>query len=52
MLQDLEAQKALELDALLGAVIEIADWREVPVPALRTLYGLAKLTEAVALRGE
>jgi 2-dehydropantoate 2-reductase len=52
MLQDLEAHKALELDALLGAVIEIADWREVAVPALRTLYGLAKLTEAVVLRGD
>ncbi|HEY0832207.1 MAG TPA: 2-dehydropantoate 2-reductase [Candidatus Dormibacteraeota bacterium] len=52
MLQDLEAHKALELDALLGAVIEIADWRGVAVPALRTLYGLAKLAEAVALGGD
>ena len=52
MLQDLEAHKALELDALLGAVIEIADWRGVAVPSLRTLYGLAKLAEAVALRGD
>ena len=52
MLQDLEARKALELDALLGAVIEIADWQRVPVPSLRTLYGLAKLAEAVALRGD
>ena len=52
MLQDLEAHKALELDALLGAVIEIADWRDVDVPSLRTLYELAKLAEAVALRGD
>jgi len=44
--------EALELDALLGAVIEIADWRGVAVPSLRTLYGLAKLAEAVALRGD
>ena len=50
MLQDLEAGKPLELDALLGAVIEIADWRGVQVPSLRALYGLAKLAEAVARR--
>jgi len=49
MLQDLEARKPLELDALLGAVIEIAGWQGVQVPSLRTLYGLAKLTESVAL---
>ena len=52
MLQDLEAHKALELDALLGAVIEIADRQDVDVPSLRTLYELAKLAEAVALRGD
>lgn len=49
MLQDLEARKPLELDALLGAVIEIAGWNNVEVPSLRTLYGLAKLAESVAL---
>jgi 2-dehydropantoate 2-reductase len=49
MLQDLEARKPLELDALLGAVIEIAGWQGVEVPSLRTLYGLAKLAESVAL---
>jgi len=48
MLQDLEAGKPLELDALLGAVIEIAEWNEVAVPGLRALYGLARLTEASA----
>jgi len=47
MLQDLEAGKVLELDALLGAVIEIADWRGVDVPSLKALYGLAKLAETV-----
>jgi 2-dehydropantoate 2-reductase len=50
MLQDLEAGKPLELDALLGAVIELAALKEVPVPSLRTLYGLAKIAEAVALK--
>ena len=47
MLQDMEAGKALELDALLGAVIEIADWRGVDVLSLKALYGLAKLAETV-----
>lgn len=52
MLQDLEAGKPLELDALLGAVIEIAAWKEVPVPSLRALYGLAQLAEAVTLKSD
>lgn len=50
MLVDLEAGKPLELDALLGAVIELAAMKEVPVPALSTLYGLARIAEAVALK--
>jgi 2-dehydropantoate 2-reductase len=50
MLQDMEARKPLELDALLGAVIEIAGWKQVAVPSLRALYGLAKLAEEVRRR--
>jgi 2-dehydropantoate 2-reductase len=50
MLQDFEARKPLELDALLGAVIEIAGWNGIEVPSLHTLYGLAKLAESVALK--
>ena len=50
MLQDMEARKPLELDALLGAVIEIAEWKQVSVPYLRALYGLAKLAEEVRRR--
>lgn len=49
-LQDLEAGKPLELDALVGAVIEIADWKGVEVPRLKAVYDLAKLTEAARLR--
>jgi 2-dehydropantoate 2-reductase len=52
MLQDIEARKPLELDALLGAVIEIAGWHDVAVPSLRALYGLARLAEAVALSAD
>ena len=52
MLQDLEAGKPLEIDALLGAVIELADLKEVEVPSLRVLYGLTKMAEAVARRSD
>ena len=43
MLQDLEAGKPLEVDALLGAVVEIADGNGVPIPSLRVVYELTKL---------
>ena len=43
MLQDLEGGKPLEVDALLGAVIEIADGHGIDVPSLRVLYRLTKL---------
>jgi 2-dehydropantoate 2-reductase len=41
MLQDFEARRPLELDAILGAVIEIGHRSGIAVPALETLYGLA-----------
>lgn len=43
MLQDLENGKPLELDALVGSVIEIATWTGVSVPLLESLYALTKL---------
>ena len=49
MLQDLEAGKPLETDALLGAVVELAALKDVAVPSLRALYAMTKLTEEVAL---
>lgn len=45
MLHDLEAGRPLEVDALLGAVIELSRDHDVPVPSLRTLYGLTRLLE-------
>ena len=45
MLQDLEAGRPLEVDALLGAVVELADGEGVPVPSLRVVYGLTKLLD-------
>lgn len=43
MLQDVEASRPIELDALVGTVIEIADRLDVAVPSIRVLMGLARL---------
>ena len=51
MLQDLDAKRPLEVEALLGAVVELAAGAEVPVPALRTVYGLTKLLDEVNRAG-
>jgi 2-dehydropantoate 2-reductase len=48
MLQDLEAGRRLETDALLGSVIELAETKQLEVPMLRQLFVLTKLTESVA----
>jgi 2-dehydropantoate 2-reductase len=48
MLQDLEAGRRLETDALLGSVIELAEAKQLEVPMLRQLFVLTKLTESVA----
>jgi 2-dehydropantoate 2-reductase len=45
MLQDLEAGRPMEIDALTGSVVELGDRLEVPVPHLRTLYSSVKLLE-------
>lgn len=42
MLQDVEAGRPTELDALLGAVIELARMTKVATPALNLVYDLAK----------
>ena len=43
MLQDLEAGKPLELDAIIGAVIELADLTETPAPSLRAVHAATDL---------
>ena len=43
MLQDLEAGKRLEIDGMLGAVVELAEVTEVEVPTLRVLYACMSL---------
>jgi 2-dehydropantoate 2-reductase len=43
MLQDFEAGRPLELDSIVGAVLDLAKRRDVPVPTIEALWGLAKL---------
>lgn len=43
MLQDLEAGRPMEIDAVAGAVVELAGRLSVPVPHLETIYGCVKL---------
>jgi 2-dehydropantoate 2-reductase len=45
-LQDLEAGRRLELAAITGAVVELADLTGVAAPTLRTVHALAALLAA------
>jgi 2-dehydropantoate 2-reductase len=47
-LQDLEAGKPLELDSMSGAVIELAERLDVPVPHIFTAHVCAKLLDELA----
>ncbi|WP_270933278.1 2-dehydropantoate 2-reductase [Falsiroseomonas oryzae] len=42
MLQDLERGRPMEIDALLGVVVELAELVEVPVPTCRTVLALVR----------
>src|ERR1700742_766429 len=43
MLQDVEAARTLEVDALLGSVVELARRTQIPTPHIDTVYALTKL---------
>ena len=43
MLQDLEAGRPMELEAVVGAVVELGDRLGVPMPATRTVYACASM---------
>lgn len=47
MLQDVEAGKRLEVEALIGAVVELADIAGVPVPAIRAMHAAVLLLDHV-----
>jgi 2-dehydropantoate 2-reductase len=49
MLQDLEAGRALELDALLGSVAELARLTGTPVPHIDAVYALSQLLARCAV---
>ena len=57
MLQDVEAGRAIEVDALVGAVIELGELTSTPTPTIRAIYQASKLlahtidTEKIAVRG-
>jgi len=51
MLQDLEARKPLELDAVTGAIVEMGRLVHVPTPATDQVYALTKLLETSILAG-
>jgi 2-dehydropantoate 2-reductase len=45
MLQDYEAGRPMELEAVVGGVIELGDTLGVPMPATRTVYACTKLLD-------
>jgi 2-dehydropantoate 2-reductase len=57
MLQDVEAGRAIEIDALVGSVVELGQLTGVPTPTISAIYNASKLlahtieTEKVAVRG-
>jgi 2-dehydropantoate 2-reductase len=50
MLQDAEAGRALELDPLVGAFVELGRLTETPMPTVETIYSLVSLLNT-RLRG-
>jgi 2-dehydropantoate 2-reductase len=45
MLQDFEAGRPMELEAVVGAVVELGEKLGVPTPTTRTVYACAKLLD-------
>ena len=43
MLQDVEAGRSLEIEALVGAVIELSRLTDTPAPAIEAVYACTKL---------
>jgi len=48
MLQDLEAGRPMELEAIVGAVVELGDRVGVPMPHTRSIYACTKLLDRVS----
>ena len=43
MLQDIEMGRPLELESVVGAVLELGDMQGIPMPHTKTLYACTKL---------
>lgn len=50
MLQDLEAGRPMELEALVGAVVELGERVGLPMTCTRTVYSCTKLLAECAIR--
>ncbi len=48
MLQDLEAGRPMELEAIAGAVVELGQRLEVPMPHTRTVYAATRLLDQIS----
>ena len=51
MLQDIEHGRAIEIEALLGSVVELARLADVATPHLDAVYAVAKLLGETVARG-
>jgi ketopantoate reductase/2-keto-4-pentenoate hydratase/2-oxohepta-3-ene-1,7-dioic acid hydratase in catechol pathway len=49
MLQDVEAGRSLETEALIGSILEMAKLTNTPAPAISSVYALVKLLNKVML---
>jgi 2-dehydropantoate 2-reductase len=50
MLQDVEAGRALEIDALVGSVVELGQLAGVPTPTITAIYNATKLLDRTMAR--
>ncbi|HUH86050.1 MAG TPA: 2-dehydropantoate 2-reductase [Stellaceae bacterium] len=50
MLQDVEAGRSLETEALIGSILEMAKLTQTPAPAIEAVYALTKLLNKVMLK--
>jgi 2-dehydropantoate 2-reductase len=49
MLQDVEAGRSLETEALIGAILEMGQLTETPAPSIKAVYACVKLLNKVML---
>ena len=50
MLQDVEAGRATEVDALVGSILELGAVAEIPTPAIAAIYGCMRLLDDTLAR--